>query len=390
VIPPGYLIVLPWPLTGPIGGVNTAVHNLIHEMRADGKYTPILLVSSGLGGAGDRELPTLVRWLREPWDPARGIRAIIGFLTKLPIDLWQLSRLIRTYRVAAVNFHFPTLGCCVFLLMRKLKLFRGLVILTFHGSDIRKAGACAGIERVIWRWVLRTADRVVAGSGYSRNDVLGLEPDCSGHVAIIRNGMDFERLRSEMDTTFVLPAEILNRPIVLNIGRFDRDKARDVLIRAFQQVRRRFPNAVLVCLGGQGAERDSCLQLIRAAGLEQAVFVFDSVPSSRVPVFLKAAQVFALSSRREGGGPTFAIMEAAAFHVPLVTTAAGGIHEVICDRENGRLVPVDDDAALALAICAAIEDRDDSARMADNLYRLVTGTFSARRNYEQYTELLSQ
>jgi glycogen synthase len=162
-----------------------------------------------------------------------------------------------------------------------------------------------------------------------------------------------------------------------------------VLIRAFQRVRQRFPDAVLVCLGGQGAERDSCLQLIRAAGLEQAVFVFDSVPSSRIPAFLKAARVFALSSRREGGGPTFAIMEAAAFNVPLVTTAAGGIPEVICDQENGRLAPVDDDAALARAICAALDDRDGSARMADNLYRLVTGKFSARRIYEQYTELLS-
>jgi glycogen synthase len=273
--------------------------------------------------------------------------------------------------------------------MRKWKLFQGLVILTFHGSDIHQAGESAGMQRVIWRWVLRTADRVVAGSGYSRNHVLGLEPDCGSHLAIIRNGMDFDRLRSEIDTSFVLPAEILNRPIVLNIGRFDRDKARDVLIRAFQRVRQRFPDAVLVCLGGQGAERDSCLQLIRAAGLEQAVFVFDSVPSSRIPAFLKAARVFALSSRREGGGPTFAIMEAAAFNVPLVTTAAGGIPEVICDQENGRLAPVDDDAALARAICAALDDRDGSARMADNLYRLVTGKFSARRIYEQYTELLS-
>src|SRR5262249_60039079 len=63
---------------------------------------------------------------------------------------------------------------------------------------------------------------------------------------------------------------------------------------------------------------------------------------------IPAFSVFCLSSRLEGLGTS--LLDAMAFGVPIVATAAGGIPEAVEDGVTGRVVPVRDPAALAAAI----------------------------------------
>ena len=84
-------------------------------------------------------------------------------------------------------------------------------------------------------------------------------------------------------------------------------------------------------------------------------------------------KVFAIASRFEG--LPMVLLEALALGIPVVTTDAGGIGEVIKHGETGLLVPKDDPHALAEAIERVLMDDDLAARLAKNGRELVEGVF---------------
>jgi glycosyltransferase involved in cell wall biosynthesis len=59
-----------------------------------------------------------------------------------------------------------------------------------------------------------------------------------------------------------------------------------------------------------------------------------------------------------------AAVEALAVGTPVVSTAVGGVPEVVHDGENGLLVPANDVEALATALRSMLEDAGLRARLA--------------------------
>ena len=59
-----------------------------------------------------------------------------------------------------------------------------------------------------------------------------------------------------------------------------------------------------------------------------------------------------------------AAVEALAVGTPVVSTAVGGVPEVVHDDENGLLVPPSDAAALAAAMRRVLDDDELRARLA--------------------------
>lgn len=132
------------------------------------------------------------------------------------------------------------------------------------------------------------------------------------------------------------PAEALAaRPYLLSVGRLAPIKGFDILIRAAAQAQAR-----LVILG-DGPERAKLEALARDLGADVRL------PGFRDPApWLAQARGFAFASR--GEGVPRAIMEAIAAGLPIVATRCpGGTVELLHDGRFGRLVAMDDVAALA-------------------------------------------
>jgi glycosyltransferase involved in cell wall biosynthesis len=175
-------------------------------------------------------------------------------------------------------------------------------------------------------------------------------------------------------------------PFLLNVGRFEHKKGQDVLVKAFQQIADTFPDLLLVMIGASvGGESAKVREIVRQSGLEHRIVVLENVPHERIAVFLKAARVFVLPSRREG--LPFAILEAGVCEAPVVGTACVGVPEVIQDRVTGRLVPVEDAGALAAAISDLLLDEAECRQLARNLHRLIKEQFTWKRAYEDYVRL---
>ncbi|MFO7660581.1 MAG: glycosyltransferase, partial [Candidatus Cloacimonadaceae bacterium] len=75
---------------------------------------------------------------------------------------------------------------------------------------------------------------------------------------------------------------------------------------------------------------------------------------SNVGEFLKAFDIFVLASKKEGLGTS--VLDAMSVGSPIVATRAGGIPEMIKDKENGLLVNTGDSDALSQAVLHLLDN----------------------------------
>ena len=136
-------------------------------------------------------------------------------------------------------------------------------------------------------------------------------------------------------------------PLVLGLGRLHRDKGFDVLLRALADI----PEAYL-WLAGEGPYEGALKQLTAELGLENRVR-FLGWRSDRAALYA-ACDMCVMPTRIEGFGTV--MIEAWAYHRPVVATAAKGPCGLIKHGENGLLVAIDDIAALAASMRTLIED----------------------------------
>jgi len=93
--------------------------------------------------------------------------------------------------------------------------------------------------------------------------------------------------------------------------------------------------------------------------------------------YLSQFDIFVMSSEREGLPLT--IYEAFYKKVPVVSTKAGGIPEVISDDKNGLLVEIGDYKNMALKINQLLHNEDKQQSFCDAGYELFINNYSARQ-----------
>lgn len=148
--------------------------------------------------------------------------------------------------------------------------------------------------------------------------------------------------------------------LVIAASQLIKRKNIELLIRAFSSVLR-MTDARLIILG-EGDRRGVLESLARELKVDHAIsmpgFVENPYP------FMAKADLFVMSSNTEGFGRV--LMEALICGSPVVSTdCKSGPREVLEDGRWGRLVPVDDEAALTGAILESLgEDADRNALKA--------------------------
>jgi colanic acid/amylovoran biosynthesis glycosyltransferase len=146
---------------------------------------------------------------------------------------------------------------------------------------------------------------------------------------------------------------------VLFVGRLVEKKGCEYLLRAMQLVQRAHPQCELTIIG-DGPLRPSLEELAKELNVRCQ---FRGIqPAAVIREALRRAKVFCVPSVRaangdsEGLGIVFA--EAQAMGVPVVSTAHGGIPEVVAHRLTGLLAPERDYEALADALSLLIDDEN--------------------------------
>ena len=173
--------------------------------------------------------------------------------------------------------------------------------------------------------------------------------------------------------------------VLTHIGRFAVQKNHALLVEAFAQVHSDAPLYLLLVGGGEleNAVRQQVVEL----GLQERVR-FLGVRAD-VADILRASDVFVLSSRWEGN--PMSVMEAMAAGLPVVSTAVGGVPELVQEGATGLLVPSEDTGALACALQALVDDPARRQAMGAAARQHAVAHFDIRhtvRGYEQLYETL--
>jgi glycosyltransferase involved in cell wall biosynthesis len=354
-------------------------------MQEGGKFRPLLLVSNGSGAAAQRfDFPVLALPMRPLVGAEDGaLQPVMRLAARLPLTLYQLYRLLHSQRITVVNCIFPDTECIYFMLLKRLRLYRGKIIAGLHGNEIKYMLARRGLPRKLSRWLMANADAVVSCSYGLQADLLRLAPECAGKAHVIYNGIDVPRFTARRPSPTL--DSLGGRPFILNIGKFEHKKGQDVLIRSFEMLAPAYPDLLLVMAGAPGPEIAQIADLVQGSSVAPQIRMLKNVPHDDIPGLLNSARLFVLPSRREGF--PIVLLEAGACCTPVIAAACIGVPEIIKDGETGRLVPVDDAAALARAISDLLQNESERMRMAKALHDLVSTRFTWEAAYEDYVRL---
>lgn len=221
-------------------------------------------------------------------------------------------------------------------------------------------------------------------------DRAGLAPDDADALHVVRASC--RALVKPMPTTKNAAAAGLN---LISVARHVPMKGLDLALRAFARLRQAYPHCRYE-LVGDGPESNNLRSLAARLGLDDAVKFHGRLDNAAAQQMLATADIAVLPCRRDARGaadglPVF-LMEAGALGIPVVTTAVGGIPELVVDGEGGFLVPVDDVDALTAALARLASDAPLRHRLGDGLRVQVRDEFTAerqiRRLHEQWERVL--
>jgi glycosyltransferase involved in cell wall biosynthesis len=145
------------------------------------------------------------------------------------------------------------------------------------------------------------------------------------------------------------------------VGRLERYKNVDVLIDAFAELTKRFPDARLLVIG-EGADRSRLERHAAAAGVSELTTFTGFVPEADKQRLLAGSRVCVCPSDKEGWGLT--VIESNALGTPNVASDAPGLRDSVRHGETGFLARTGDAAAFAARIGDLLADDALAARMS--------------------------
>ncbi len=150
--------------------------------------------------------------------------------------------------------------------------------------------------------------------------------------------------------------------LLITVGRLNFQKGHRDLIPAISNIVQEFPNTYFVWVG-DGDLRSELEAQLKALHLTDKVLLLGH--RSDVSRLLRAADLFVFPTYFEGG-QSFAVAEAMMAQLPIVTSDASGIPEVLSHQVHGVIFKVGDRGGLLTALRWALSHPEQMQAMADN------------------------
>ena len=288
-----------------------------------------------------------------------------------------IERIIESESIDIVHAHMADAAFLGWLAARKRRL---PLVITHHGPDILPdcdgGFFCRSIYAILLGFAARYARCNVAVAPAVAgvlNRRLGLGRN---RIEVITNGVPVPEQAAAADTGRS------GRMHVVSVGRLVAMKGQDQLIAAAATLASQGADPRLFIVG-DGPGRESLRQQADALGLGDRV-VFTGVVDD-VSVYLRQADVFVSASHEEG--MPLCVLEAMAWHLPVIASDIAGHRSLIGHGETGLLYPLGDVHALALAIRRVIDEPGPARERARHARRLVEERFSIDASARAYDHL---
>lgn len=290
----------------------------------------------------------------------RGLHPIRDLLT-----IFKLYRLIRRFKPDIVHTHTAKAGFAGRIAAWLARV--PVIVHTFHGHVFRGyfTPTTTGVFLALERFSARLSDTLITlTEGLRRELAEEYHVARKGRITVLPLGLDLDsfaktpRHRGAFRAAWNIPAKA---PLIGIVGRLVPVKNHGLFLQAAARVRQRLPDARFVIVG-DGETRAAVEADVDALGLRDCV-IFTGWTKDLPPVY-SDLDVLVISSINEGTPVT--VIEALSAGCPVVTTAVGGLPDLLDQGDLGRLVAPNDPQALADGILDILAKPPD-ARVAQSL-----------------------
>lgn len=294
----------------------------------------------------------------------------------LPLSV-KLAEVSRTYGLDAIHAHYAVPHATAALLARDMLPpgHRPRVITTLHGTDTTLLGRDPGYVPAI-RHALDHADGITAVSDFLRVETVRLIAT-RRPIEVIHNFFtprvayrNRDEVRQELGLS---PEEVL----LFHSSNLRPIKRIEALLHAFARVRARADCKLLILAGGDFTAYSA---MVSRLGLEGQVLVRENVIA--IEDYLQAVDIGCFTSESESF--CLGILEAMCFAVPSVSTAVGGIPEVIEHGRSGLLAPLGDEDALVASLLELITQPELRRRYGLAAQSRAKACFSTTASVDHY------
>jgi L-malate glycosyltransferase len=296
--------------------------------------------------AVDPPLPRALAWAER----IPGLRTIL----REPIYFWHLWRGLKDVDIAHIfsasywSFLLAPAPAWFFARIMKIKTRGRKSLINYHSGEARDH-----LQRFrSAKFVLSRVDKIVVPSGY----LVDVFREIGLRASAVPNIVDLTQFRYRERT--------LLRPHLVCTRGFSAYYSVDVVVRAFAEVKKAYPEAQLDLVGGGPLEGD-VRKLV--ADLNLAGVNFTGVASRQeIGKHYDQADIFINASWLDN--MPLSIIEAFAAGTPVVTTSPECMPYLVKHERTGLLSPVGDEKALAANVIRLLRDPALAARLAKNAH----------------------
>lgn len=214
------------------------------------------------------------------------------------------------------------------------------------------------IHKLIAKFIISSADMIVTQTKSSENKVRELFRVSVNKTKTIYNPIDIELVKNK-SLEFNPFLYLTDKIKIVTAGRLTKQKGFDILLKAFKEIKDKFPNAILFILG-DGEQKENLRILANQLGIDRSVNFVGWVDNPYP--YYRYCDVFVMASRYEGMPNT--LIEALVCDAKIVSTncPTGPVEIVGEDEQCGWLAPVDSYNELAKKIEAAILSKKEVSK----------------------------
>jgi len=223
------------------------------------------------------------------------------------------------------------------------------VVTTLHGTDITLVGKNKSFAPTV-SFSISKSDGVTAVSEFLREATLENFQVGSKDIRVIPNFVDVNRFQRQDKDHFRKMISGNGEKILIHTSNFRKVKRIEDVLNTFAIVRKEVPARLMMV--GDGPERVKAEDLCRQIGMcDDIVFLGNQ---NKVEEIYSIGDIFLMPSANESFG--LAALEAMACEVPVISSNAGGLPELVVDGKTGFTSPIGNVEKMAADAISLLKD----------------------------------